>query len=159
MTLILVDLDNTLVDRVSAFGRWAYTFLDAFQLDTHLSDEIRAIDDDGLRPRQEFYDMLGEVCGGMSPDSIRDFYLDKYPSSFVLDDAVIDGLRRLKQVGCRVWIVSNGPPFQAHVIQNTGLDPMPPTYVGAGLSLLTLRGDRFGLDGPRIVTTGTGGIV
>lgn len=52
MSFVIIDLDNTLVDRISAFRRWAAQFLVARNLDLKYVDALEELDEDGIRQRR-----------------------------------------------------------------------------------------------------------
>ena len=53
MPLLLLDLDNTLVDRAAAFRSWAAAFIADPRATPALLDEMVRMDGDGLRPKPE----------------------------------------------------------------------------------------------------------
>ena len=80
MPLLLVDLDNTLIDRAAAVDRWARKFAavhgrvagaDADTNDDSDADDaawLVAADRDGLEPRERFAAMIAERFGLDGPD-------------------------------------------------------------------------------------------
>lgn len=58
--LLLVDLDNTLVDRASAFDRWASDFIRSHGFSADATAWLIAVDRDGYEPRESLalVDML-----------------------------------------------------------------------------------------------------
>lgn len=112
MPLALFDLDNTLVDRSSAFGRW----LDGFMAE-HGTDELRPwlaqADGDGLVPRPVFLAEVKERMGlPASVDALLEAYDGTYPGCYVREESSIAALEQLREAGWRVGIVTNGRTSQ-----------------------------------------------
>ena len=63
MPLLLVDLDNTLIDRAGAVDRWAQDFVSARGGDAGDAAWLVAADRDGLEPRERFAGMIAERFG------------------------------------------------------------------------------------------------
>ena len=111
--LALFDLDNTLVDRSSAFGRW----LDGFMAEHGIGDELRSwlaqADGDGLVPRPVFLVRVKERLGlSASVDALLEAYDATYPACYVREEASIAALEQLRKAGWRVGIVTNGRTSQ-----------------------------------------------
>lgn len=56
--LVLFDLDNTLLDRDAAFAKWALIFINHHDLDCDAWTVIASADEEGLRPRDQFFNLL-----------------------------------------------------------------------------------------------------
>ena len=54
MPLLLVDLDNTLIDRAGAFDRWARAFTAAHGRDARDAEWLVTADRDGFEARERF---------------------------------------------------------------------------------------------------------
>jgi putative hydrolase of the HAD superfamily len=63
MPLLLVDLDNTLIDRAGAFGRWSQEFASARGGSAADAQWLVAADQDGLEPRERFAAIIAERFG------------------------------------------------------------------------------------------------
>ncbi len=120
MTFVIVDLDNTFVDRVAAFRRWAAQFAS----DPAHVEQLVALDDDGYKPRPVFFNEVSELLGLNGAEVVSENYLAEYPASFELDPEIESAIKNLRAAGSLVVIASNGPPFQADVIRHTGLDQL-----------------------------------
>src|ERR1039458_6772161 len=118
--LALFDLDNTLLDRERAFERWASTFIELYGLSEGSWSIIELMDEDGLRPRSEFFEGLREALSidiGVE-DLLADYY-DQYPRCFSVDRETVDAVRRLRDNGWKVGVVTNGPPSQMSKLEAT----------------------------------------
>lgn len=121
--LALFDLDNTLIDRVGLFRRWAAAFLERHgQPASDLSWLVEA-DGDGAVPRERFleavaqrYRLGGEVA------ALVEAYEREYPGFAAPPPrATFGALSALRDAGWRVAVVTNGPPMQERVVDATGL--------------------------------------
>ncbi len=63
MPLLLVDLDNTLIDRAGAFARWALEFTSARGGGHEDTAWLVAADRDGFEERERLAAMIGERFG------------------------------------------------------------------------------------------------
>jgi putative hydrolase of the HAD superfamily len=137
--LLLVDLDNTLIDRAGACARWAQEFVSAHGGSAADVEWLVAADRDGLEPRERLAAMiswrfrldkraeravLAELRGGL----IR---------QIVTDDAVTGALRDARAAGWVPFVVTNGTVEQQECkLRHTGLDREVAGWViseGAGL--------------------------
>lgn len=124
MPLLLLDLDNTLLDRAGPFRVWAEDFLAEIGAPASDIDWLLSVDADGLTNRWDV------------ADAIRDRYRLRIPS-IDLVDALHDGVTELTRldplVACALqiaddagWVpvvVSNGTMRQQDtMIRRTGLD-------------------------------------
>jgi putative hydrolase of the HAD superfamily len=124
MPLALFDLDNTLIDRTSAFVESARRFaldhgLDPADVVPFLVDA----DQDGhagwevwLTAAKERYGLADTV------DALRAAHQDRYDACFTPDARVHEALGRLRDAGWKVAVVTNGPPRQATKVTICGLD-------------------------------------
>src|SRR5260221_6397288 len=69
MPLLLIDLDDTLVDRRGCFERWAQAFAEAHGLEDAVPWLVET-DERGLAPRHLFFERAREHFG--LADSVRD---------------------------------------------------------------------------------------
>jgi HAD superfamily hydrolase (TIGR01509 family) len=120
--LVLFDLDNTLADRVTAFDRWARSFVQENGIDTNALDWLLHADADGFRPREDF---LGEVRARFDLDddtcSLVARYHEKYPLCYRPEPKSLAAVAELQQAGFKVGIVTNGAPSQETKLRETGL--------------------------------------
>jgi putative hydrolase of the HAD superfamily len=111
VSLALFDLDNTLLDRVEAFARWAAAFAARHDLPPGATDWLVEADGDGYVPRSEFLTSVRERFGlGESVDDLLADYDVTYPTCARRTPGVLEGLAALRTAGWRVGIVTNGRP-------------------------------------------------
>ena len=124
MPLLLLDLDNTLLDRAAAVRTWAEDFLRAIGAPAEDIDWLLDADADGLTDRWDL------------ADALRDRYLLRTPLIDLVEgmrDGVVHNTRLDPLVACALtiagnvgWVpvvVSNGPTRQQEAkIRKTGLD-------------------------------------
>jgi putative hydrolase of the HAD superfamily len=123
--LLLLDLDDTLVDRAGAFRRWAEGFLRQREL---LSPEtlahLVAMDDYGRLRRRPFLAwMIEELALQAAVDEVLAAYEIDFVAQF--EPAVPATLAALEQARARGWtigIVTNGDHLQEQKIRRAGLD-------------------------------------
>ena len=63
MPVLLVDLDNTLVDRAAAFATFAHDFVAEFGRDPSEAEWLIKIDEDGFAPREAVAKAIRERFG------------------------------------------------------------------------------------------------
>jgi FMN phosphatase YigB (HAD superfamily) len=133
--LILIDLDETLVDRDAVLRQWALETTDA-EGRPDLADWLIAHDrhEGRVRDRASF---LGGVAAKFGWDAPVEQLLIEWPMTFGsryrLDDATADALRRARDSGFRVAVVSNGDgPRQRSKISAMGLDAFVDACVVSG---------------------------
>jgi putative hydrolase of the HAD superfamily len=111
--LALFDLDNTLLDRDTAYAVWAKGFSPAWDLPESAVAYMVSADGDGLRPRSELSTAArGRVGLSATVDELVDTYQRDYPATFPFPDDSRNALRRLRSAGWTVGVVTNGPQFQ-----------------------------------------------
>lgn len=129
MPLLLLDLDNTLVDRAAAFQKWAERFTAAHGGDV---DWLVEADADGYEPRVRlaerirskyllddavFASLQADLGSGMADD-------------LVLDAGIPLALARARTAGWVPVVVTNGPVVQQErKLSVTGLDRLVRTWV------------------------------
>jgi putative hydrolase of the HAD superfamily len=124
MPLMLVDLDNTLVDRDSAFRAAVAAFVaDHGLADTDLAWIMR-LDASGYTSRDTVASAMADRYEGRtSPASIRALLDNGAADRVVLESAAKDALISARAHGCTCMIVTNGRAAQQEAkIRNTGLD-------------------------------------
>jgi len=120
--LVLFDLDNTLLDREAAFAKWASIFVNNHGLSLDAWSVIESADEDGLRPRDQFFEVLrASLPIETSVDDLLDSYHDEYPQCYTVSEETLDAIRRLRASGWKVGVVTNGPPSQMLKIEITNL--------------------------------------
>jgi len=120
--LVLFDLDNTLLDREGAFAKWASIFIETHGLSRDAWSLIESADEDGLRPRDQFFEVLRTSLSiEASIDNLLDSYRDEYPRCYTVSEDTLDAIRRLRVCEWKVGVVTNGPPSQMLKIEVTNL--------------------------------------
>ena len=139
MPLLLLDLDNTLIDRAGAVGRWATKFAAAHGRDAADAEWLVAADRDGLAPRDRLAGMIAERFGLGAQDEVAIVaeLRGGLVSELAADDAVTRALRRARAAGWTPFVVTNGTVAQKErKLRHTGLDREVAGWViseGAGL--------------------------
>lgn len=127
MTLtVLLDLDNTLVDRAGAFARWAAAFTAESGADADALRWLLEADGDGYTPRAE---LAGRIRSrfGLAADvpSIVERLRLEVTEGIALYPGVADRLEELGERGARRVIVTNGSEAQqTRKIRMSGLEPL-----------------------------------
>ncbi|MGN9845577.1 HAD family hydrolase [Nonomuraea sp. H19] len=121
--LALFDLDNTLIDRLAAFERWAAEFAAERELGDGAASWLVETDADGSMPMDAFFGLVRERFGlAESVDELWRAYRARLPYLVTCRDEVLDGLDRLRAAGWAVGIVTNGmTDNQTGKIERTGL--------------------------------------
>ena len=121
--LALFDLDNTLIDRVAAFRRWAEAFAADHGLADGAVDWLEAADEDGLPNRERFLERVRAHFGLDDPvAALVAAYDEAYPRAVGPAGAeTFTALAELRERGWRIGIVTNGPPSQLVKIEVSGL--------------------------------------
>ncbi|MEU9782186.1 HAD family hydrolase [Streptomyces phaeochromogenes] len=124
MPLLMIDLDNTLVDRDSAFREAASVFLDENSLPVDDLAWLMSVDASGYTPRQDVARALSErYAAAVSGAAVRDFLDRGAADRVVLAAATRDALARAVGAGWACVIVTNGRVVQQEAkIRHTGLD-------------------------------------
>jgi HAD superfamily hydrolase (TIGR01549 family) len=120
--LVLFDLDNTLLDRRTAFAMWAREFIAANRLPAGAWSVIESADDDGMAPRERFFADIREQLDITTniDDLIAHYHVD-YPRHFTVDRETVAAVRELGARGWKVGVVTNGPPSQLVKLEVTDL--------------------------------------
>jgi putative hydrolase of the HAD superfamily len=123
-SLVIFDLDNTLVDRDRFFGEWADSFVRARRLDVEPSLAIlRDLDEDGASPRPVFFERAcARLAIEVSVERLVDEYWCDQIERYRCDDNTIAGLQRLRRAGYKFGIATNGGARQIDKIEACGLD-------------------------------------
>lgn len=112
------DLDNTLVDQSGALREWAERFVTDRGIDPAAVDFL-AVKSATAATWTEYAAEFKRHF--QLPDSVEQLVNNvtmTYPQFFVLDEAVSEGLRRLRAEGWRLGIITNG----ATTMQNAKID-------------------------------------
>ncbi|GAB2477386.1 hypothetical protein GCM10027030_09710 [Luteococcus sediminum] len=125
MPLLLLDLDNTIIDRAAAFRGWAVDLLAERGADPGLLEEMVRADGDGLRPKPEVALDLQSLLGldeqetGSIVAVLRQGVLDHVSVA----PEVVGALGRASAAGWTPFVVTNGVvPQQDLKITRLGLD-------------------------------------
>ena len=125
MPLLLVDLDDTLIDRAGAFGRWAREFASARGGSAADARWLVAADRDGLEPRERLAAIISERFGlgergeaGLVAELRGGLVRQVIP-----DGAVARALRDARAAGWVPFVVTNGTvEQQERKLRHAGLD-------------------------------------
>lgn len=129
MPLLLLDLDNTLVDRAAAFLKWAERFTVAHGGNV---DWLVEADADGYEPRAR---LAERICSQYFLDDSAFSALHADLDSGMADDLVLDpavpmALTRARNAGWVPVVVTNGRLVQQErKLSLTGLDRLVETWV------------------------------
>ena len=145
MPLLLLDLDNTLVDRAAAFRRWAVSFAAGFGGGTAEADWLVAADRDGLESRERLAELISRRFGldGARKAGLVAELRRGMVDSIEADPAVPAALDRARAAGWVPVVVTNGTVTQQEAkLHRTGLDRHLAGWViseGAGIRKPDLR--------------------
>ncbi|MFF8873608.1 HAD family hydrolase [Streptomyces massasporeus] len=126
MPLLLLDLDNTLIDRDAAYRATLWDFLAEHGLPGGDIDWLMSVDASGYTPRPEVARAMHGRYGDRAPrDAVRDL-LDRGAADRVtLSGPVRGALARALSAGWTLVIVTNGRTAQQEAkIRTTGLDAL-----------------------------------
>ncbi|WP_433795840.1 HAD family hydrolase [Actinoplanes sp. CA-252034] len=127
MPLLVVDLDNTLIDRDAAFRAAVVAFLDDHGLPAADVDWVMAVDASGYTPRDR---VAAAMAGRFGARDLRTLLDGGAADRAVLAAPVADALRRVRAAGWTCVIVTNGRTVQQEAkIRNTGLDRLVDGWV------------------------------
>ncbi|MFC4469943.1 HAD family hydrolase [Streptomyces xiangluensis] len=131
MRLLLLDLDNTLVDRDAAFRAAVVGFLAEHGLPASDLTWVMAIDASGYTARHEVAAALTDRYGGVVPTTTIRALLDTGAADrVVLAQSTRDALGKAQADGWTCVIVTNGRTVQQEAkIRNTGLDQLVQGWV------------------------------
>lgn len=121
--LLMLDLDNTLVDRDAAFRRWAAAFVG---LHAGSEDDLGWLveaDRDGYEPRERLAEAIGRRFGLGDTDSVLGELLAGMVDRIEMDPSVLESLHRARASGWWLVVVTNGSVAQQErKLRHTGLD-------------------------------------
>lgn len=142
MPLLLVDLDNTLIDRTGAFDRWAREFVSAQHGSLVDVQWLTEADRDGLEQRERLAAMIGKrfSLDGQTEAEVLAELRGGLIRKVVTDDAVTAALRAARAAAWVPYVVTNGTvQQQTRKLRHTGLDQEVAGWViseGAGIRKL-----------------------
>ena len=120
---MMLDLDNTLIDRDQAFRRWAEDFVAMHGGETAKVDWVVEADRDGYEVRERLAALLGERFGVADTAALTDDLRRGMVDRIELDPAVPDALHRARGAGWTLIVVTNGAVGQQErKLRHTGLD-------------------------------------
>lgn len=124
MPLLLLDLDNTLLDRTGPFRVWGEEFLAAIGAPPADIDWLLSIDADGLTDRWDVADAIRDRYGLRTPSiDLVEALHEGVVERTRLDPLVACALRIADEAGWVPVVVSNGATRQQDSkIRRTGLD-------------------------------------
>ena len=122
--LLLLDLDNTLVDRDAAFARWAEQFVAEHNGGTDVLDWLLSIDGHGYTHRAVLADgLLERLELTTSRDELVQTLLHDYAPFVRCYDGIPERLRQLHDDGHTLVLLTNGSVAQqTQKLAVTGLD-------------------------------------
>jgi putative hydrolase of the HAD superfamily len=122
--LLLLDLDNTLLDRARAFSCWARQFLGDVHAPASDMDWLLDVDGDGFAPRREVAAALRDRYGiRLTVEEIVERLHAGVVRYSKLDPLVACALKIAREVGWVPVVVTNGVVHQQESkIRMTGLD-------------------------------------
>lgn len=138
--LLLLDLDNTLVDRAGAFARWAGLFASEHGRDGEAAF-IVAEDRNGHTPRPvlaaRVLERFGLDSGSAAVKRLIDRLLYEHVDFVEVYDGLAEHLDVLADEGMRLAILSNGPvEQQSRKLGRTGIDRrMVDTVISEGVGM------------------------
>lgn len=121
--LLMLDLDNTLVDRFAAFGRWAEDFVRDHSASEADLDWLIEADRDGFEARESLAALIGNHFGLTDTGAILEELRLGMVDRLELDPAVPAALDRARNAGSSLVVVTNGTVAQQErKLRRTGLD-------------------------------------
>jgi FMN phosphatase YigB (HAD superfamily) len=129
--LLLVDLDNTLVDRASAFNLWASDFVRSFGRSDSETSWLIAADRDGYEPRESLARAIKERFEtGLGVEALVEILLYDHVGLMTMDPVTTVALRNARESGWRIGVVTNGTTAQQTLkIHTVGLEPYVDTVI------------------------------
>ncbi|MDX2820388.1 HAD family hydrolase [Streptomyces ipomoeae] len=131
MPLLMLDLDNTLVDRDAAFRAAAIALLAEHALPESDIEWLITLDASGYTPKPAVAEAMAERYGTALPESAVRTLLDRGAADrVVLAETTREALTKALSCGWTCVIVTNGRTVQQEAkIRNTGLDRLVQGWV------------------------------
>jgi HAD superfamily hydrolase (TIGR01509 family) len=126
MTLLLLDLDDTLVDRGRIFDQWLADFTRPHEVSDQDLTWITALDGGGYTEREEFFGGVVQRLGlsATVPDLVDEWTHD-FPARYRCDPGVREELLDARARGWSLGVVTNGDAqVQGRKITSAGLDEL-----------------------------------
>jgi putative hydrolase of the HAD superfamily len=124
-TLVIFDLDNTLVDRELFFLEWARTFVESRSLGAAGLRWLREADNDGMASRTALFERARERFAlAESVEGLVKAYWHDQIARYRCDAVTLESLRDLRRRGYRIGIGTNGGSAQSKKIIAAGLDAL-----------------------------------
>jgi putative hydrolase of the HAD superfamily len=134
--LLLIDLDNTLVDRTGAYKTWADAYVAEHGAGPADLDWLIDADNDGYEPRPRLAERIGERFGVASDEVLAELRTGMV-ANLVFDEATGRALTDATAAGLVPVVVTNGSVRQQEAkLRHTGLDRLVAAWViseGAGV--------------------------
>jgi putative hydrolase of the HAD superfamily len=124
MTLLMIDLDNTLIDRDGAFRLGVTEFLAAHGLPAEDADWVMSVDASGYATRSAVAQAIIERYPiGLDEDAVIDFLRRGAREHARVTEPTVTALQAIRAAGHQVVIVTNGAvPQQTGKVKASGLD-------------------------------------
>lgn len=121
--LVIIDVDNTLVDRDSAMLSWGRLLLERESLPQSFLNVILEADAGGATHRDIFLEQLRrEFTITESPEEFHEWYTESYVSCFQYEPDSAAALLKFRAAGWVIAVASNGPAKrQTLKLENAGL--------------------------------------
>lgn len=128
---VLLDLDNTLVNRTGAFRRWAEAFADELGFDSREVDWLMDADRDGYAPRTELAARIkGRFKMGVEIAVLVDRLLYEHVEHIEAYDGVLARLATLAENDVAMAIVTNGTALQQTMkLRRSGISALVPDAI------------------------------
>ncbi len=112
-SLVLFDLDDTLIDRTGVFERWAHAWSERHGLGPDAAGWLVEFDDNCDRSRVELFGAARHRFDlRSSVSALIDEFLDEFPTWFEPDPILLAGLTELRGTGWRIGVATNGSTMQ-----------------------------------------------
>ncbi len=115
--VLLLDLDETLVDRTAVVHAWAEQMAQEYE-DPSLCRWLVEYDHDGsaVRDRSQFLAGVADRLGWTDTvETLLQWWPTAFGTRFRLADELKDSLQRARNAGCRLAVVSNGDAIRQRV--------------------------------------------
>lgn len=120
---MMLDLDNTLIDRDRAFRRWAESFVSSCRGTPREVAWVVDADRDGYEARERLADLIGQRFGVRDTAGVVEDLRQGMVDRIELDPAVPESLARARVAGWSLVVVTNGTVNQQErKLRHTGLD-------------------------------------